>query len=176
MFLCTAVNALEQALLQDGWAAHRDNRDLKSSKLISTYMNQLTHGHLVVAIVSDKYLRFHACMYEIYRLWQRFQGDAEQMVQHVLPGVRIATLLERSVYSDHWEGVNEQNQALLKKEGSKLGRQSFAEVKLIEAFTQEIDDLLAYINDVLMPRSLPDLLGNGFEPVRAALGERVAAL
>ena len=78
-------------------------------------MRRLTRADLVVAVISDKYLRSPYCMIEIYELLQRCQGDLDEMVERVvpvvLPGGEDFDPLERQVYADHWaaeeEKVNE---------------------------------------------------------------------
>ncbi|MFN7961242.1 MAG: COR domain-containing protein [Thermoanaerobaculia bacterium] len=172
------VNQLEKALQDDGFTVRRDRGEIQPGQLISPYMDRLSRGNQVVVILSEKYLRSPNCLYELYRIWQRCQGDPHQAVEHVvpivLPGVKIGSALERSKHSDYWESQFEANQALLARRGTRLGQKSFAEVRLTEAFAQDIDDILAFLNDVLMPRKLEAHLDNGFEAVRQALWRRLA--
>ncbi len=145
---------------------------------ISAFMRRLTRADLVVAIISDKYLRSPNCMKEIYEIWQRCQGDLDEMVERVvpvvLPEVRISTLWERQVYADHWAAEEEKvNELERQKKLLRLGVEAFQEARLIREFANHVHDILSFIQDVLMPRSLDVHFDNGFEAVREAVWRRV---
>jgi internalin A len=130
-----------------------------------------------VAVVSDKYLRSPYCMYEIYRLWQRSQEDpdllAQRLVPIVLPEVRIKNLQERAPYLRYWGAEAKSLEALVLELGLNAGNQSWTEVRLVRAFAQHVDDILVFLQDILMPRKLEAHLDNDFEEVRAALLRRL---
>ena len=60
---------------------------IQSGERISGFIRRLTRADLVVAVISDKYLRSPYCMYEIYRLWQRSQGDPDELARRLVPVV-----------------------------------------------------------------------------------------
>ncbi|PYQ65591.1 MAG: hypothetical protein DMF53_05195 [Acidobacteria bacterium] len=112
------VDGLYAALPKDGFRPVRDRDEIRPGDLISAFIRQLTRADLVVAVISEKYLRSWYCMYEIYKIWQKCQGDADVMVQRVvpivLPEVRIGNVRERLLYLEHWAGEAESLEALIR--------------------------------------------------------------
>jgi len=54
----------------------------------------------------------------------------------------------------------------------RLSRESWEEARLILEFAHHVDDILVFLQDVLMPRKLEAHLENGFQAVRDALRRR----
>jgi internalin A len=172
------VDALYSALEKDGFAPVRDRDQIRPGELISAFIRQLTRADLVVAVISDKYLRSPYCMYEIYRLWQRCQGDADDLAQHlvpiVLPEVQIGNIQDRLTYLEHWDAQAKSVEALQGKMNLfRLSRESFEKARLILEFAHHVDDILVFLQDVLMPRNLEAHLDDGFQAVRDALRRRI---
>jgi len=141
-------------------------------------MRQLTRADLVVAVISRKYLRSPYCMYEIYKLWQRFQGDADALARSVvpivLPEVKVGNALQRALYVKHWKREREKLGKLHNDLGLAFSSQSVQEARLVLEFAHHVDDILVFLNDILMPRKLEAHLDSGFQPVREALRRRMA--
>ena len=79
------MDGLYSALEEDGFLPVRDRNEMRPGERISAFMRRLTRADLVVAVISEKYLRSTYCMYEIYKLWQRCQGDADQLIERLVP-------------------------------------------------------------------------------------------
>src|SRR6185369_15233463 len=79
------VDGLYESLQKDGFEPVRDRNAMKSGDLISAFLRRLTRADLVVAVISDKYLRSPYCMFEIYKLWQKNEAGAELMAGHLVP-------------------------------------------------------------------------------------------
>jgi internalin A len=146
---------------------------------ISAFLRRLTRADLVVAVVSDKYLRSPYCLYEIYKLWQRCQGDADDLVRRVvpilLPEVRLSNLEERAPYLEFWATRADKLEALFRNPGISPSWESWQEVKLVREFAHHVDSILVFLGDVLMPRQLNVHLDSGFQAVRQALRQRIGA-
>lgn len=174
------VDELYTALETDGFRPVRDRDEMRPGERISAFMRRLTRADLVVAVISEKYLRSTYCMYEIYKLWQRCQGDADELVERlvpvVLPEVRIGSVLERVPYSEHWRAQQERLEALDPKMIFNLSPDSFQEVRLVREFAHHVDDILVFLQDVLMPRKLEAHLDDGFQAVRDALRRKILTL
>ena len=69
------------ALERDGFKPVRDRNEMRPGDRISAFIRRLTRADLVVAVISDKYLRSSYCMHEIHGLWQKSQEDADLMVE-----------------------------------------------------------------------------------------------
>jgi internalin A len=132
---------------------------------------------LVVAVISDKYLRSPYCMHEIHGLWQKSQEDAELMAERlvpiVLPEVRIGNLSERAPYLRYWRTQERDLRRLHRELGPNLDPRSQQEFRLVRSFAQDVDGILVFLQDVLMPRQLDVHFTDGFQVVREALRRRI---
>ncbi len=171
------VDALYAALEKDGFTPVRDRDQMHPGDRISAFIERLTRADLVVAVVSDKYLRSPYCMFEIYKLWQRRQGDASEMARHlvpiVLPEVRIGNLRERAPYLRYWREQAEELAGLQGDLGLQLSPESLKEARLVQEFSHHVDGILVFLQDVLMPRKLEAHLDDGFPAVLEALRRRI---
>jgi hypothetical protein len=139
----------------------------------------LVNAKFVVAIISEKYLRSPYCMFEIYKVFQACQGDTDKLLQRilpvVLPEVRLAGLKQRAPYLKHWKEERETAEELLRDLGLSVGSKSHQECRLVVEFAHHIDDILTFIQDVLLPRNLETQLADDFEAVRQALKRRIGS-
>lgn len=151
---------------------HRDRDAIKPGESISNYIEKLTHGRYLVALVSDKYLRSPYCMFEIYKLYQACQGEKKQLLERVvpvvLPEVKIARLPDRVPYLEHWSEEAERYEALLRNPRLRLGESSMKEHNLVRDFANHVDEILVFIADVIMPRKVDD-----FSAVRETLRRKM---
>jgi internalin A len=172
-----AVEGLQSALEEGGFDTIRDRDQMRTGERISAFIRRLTRADLVVAVISNKYLRSPYCMYEIYKLWQKHQGDADGLVEHlipiVLPEVRIGNFRERAPYLKYWADEAKSLEALIRDPDLSPSRESWEEIRLIREFAHHVDGILVFIQDVLMPRKLEAHLDDGFQAVREALRRRM---
>jgi hypothetical protein len=116
-------------------------------------------------------------MYEIYKLWQKCQGDGDELVRRlvpiVLPEVNIKNLRERLPYMKHWAGEAKSLEELIRDPDLRPSRESWEEVRLVREFAHHVDDILVFLQDVLMPRKLEVHFDDGFQAVREALWRRI---
>ncbi|HTG31675.1 MAG TPA: COR domain-containing protein [Thermoanaerobaculia bacterium] len=172
-----AVEGLQLALNGDGFETIRDRDQIRPGERISVFIDRLTHADLVVAVISDKYLRSPYCMYEIYKLWQKHQGDGDRFVEHVvpivLPEVRIGNFRERASYLKHWAAEAKSLEALIRDPDLSPSRESWEEIRLVREFAHHVDGILVFVQDVLMPRRLEAHLDDNFQAVREALQRRM---
>jgi TIR domain len=172
-----AVEELQSALKEDGFETIRDRNQILPGERISVFIDRLTRADLVVAVISDKYLCSAYCMYEIYKLWQKHQGDGGRFVEHVvpivLPEVRIGNFRERAPYLKYWAAEAKSLEALIRDPDLSPSRESWEEIRLVREFAHHVDGILVFIQDVLMPRKLEAHLDDGFQAVREALRRRM---
>jgi len=172
-----AVDSLQAALAADGFEPVRDRDHIHPGELISVFMRRLTRADRVVAIISGKYLQSPSCMYEIYKVWQRSQADAEDFLQHlvpvILPGVKLSNLEDRIPYIKYWSGREEALRVSVGELGARLSRESWEEFRLVVEFAHHVDGILVFLKDVLMPRNLEAQVADGFAAVRQVLRERM---
>ncbi len=171
------VDGLYEALEKDGFRPVRDRNAMQTGELISAFMRRITHADLVVAVISDKYLRSPYCMTEIHGLWQRSLEDAalmaERVVPIVLPDMKMERLRDRVPYVRYWREQLKEMKALHRELGLDLDLETHREARLVRNFAQDVAGILKFLQDVLMPRKLEAHLDNGFEAVREALRRRM---
>jgi internalin A len=167
------VDGLYAALTDDGFLPVRDRDQIRPGERISAFIRRLTRADLVVAVISDKYLRSPYSMFEIYRLWQKCQGDADDLAQRlvpiVLPEVKVGNVRERLPYLEYWADQAESLEALIRNPKLRPSAESWEEVRLVREFAHHVDGILVFLQDVLMPRKLEAHLDDGFQAVREAL-------
>ena len=171
------VDKLYSALKEDGFVPIRDRNEMKPGEQISAFIRRLTRADLVVAIISDKYLRSPYCMSEIHGLWQKSQEKpdlmAMRLVPIILPDVKIEGLPDRAPYVRYWREKKEELEALFRELGPDLDPDSFRELRLVRNFSQDVDGILRFLQDVLMLRNLEVHFEDGFQAVREALRRRL---
>jgi internalin A len=171
-----AVQRLQSVLAIDGFQPVRDRDQMRTGERISAFMRRLTRADQVVAIISDKYLRSPFCMYELYKLWQRSQGDADDLLQHlvpiILPDVQLSTWEDREPYLEYWSARAEKLKASIRRPHLRPSRESWEEVRLVEEFAHHLDGILVFLQNSLVPRSLEAQLADNFAAVRWLLRER----
>ena len=96
------------------------------------------------------------------------------MVPIVLPEVKVGSVPQRAPYVRHWRREKEKLEKLHRDLGLALSPESVQEARLVLEFAHHVDDILVFLNDILMPRKLEAHLDNGFQPVREALRRRMA--
>jgi hypothetical protein len=118
-------------------------------------------------------------MFEIYKLWQRSQGDpdilAQCLVPIVLPEVKIGNFRERAPYLKYWAAEAKSLEALIRDPDLSPSNKSWAQFRLVKEFAHHVDDILDFLQDVLMPRKLEAHLDDGFRAVREALLRRLGS-
>jgi internalin A len=131
----------------------------------------------VVAIISDKYLRSTYCMSELHGLWQSHQEDAALLARHlvpiVLPELKIVGLRDRAPYVKYWKSERKELEKLQRELGPDLSPESQRELRRVRSFAQDVDGILVFLQDVLMPRKLETHLDDGFQAVLEALRRRM---
>ena len=65
-------------------------------------LQRLGRGRIVVAVISDKYLKSPYCMYELLEVW-RSGGFQERLFPVMLPDARIHRLTDQLDYVAFWQ-------------------------------------------------------------------------
>ncbi len=110
-------------------------------------------------------------MYDIYKLWQRSLVDAdnitERVVLVVLSEVKLKSIRDRLPYLRYWVDEAETLETLIRNPKISPSQESWEEFRLVRQFVQHVDEMLVFLQDVLMPLNL-----DSFEAVLEALRRR----
>jgi internalin A len=163
-----------ESSLQADFDVRRDERATRSGDRISEFMREIGRGARVLVLLSDPYLRSPNCMRELLHLYHRHLENAHDLRKHVLPLILDADLTstakQRLGYVKFWK----QRLIELKEETAGLDPveclPTHHEMAMIEEFRLKTEDMLIFLDDILMPRGIPYLSENDFSAVKAALG------
>ena len=141
--------------VEDGWLPTRPGPRSAAGGPDLTLHEASFSADLVVAVISDKYLRSPYCMYEIYRIQQQCEAEAERLARRVvpivLPDVRLATFEERAPYLRLWSRREKTLGKLIRDPELHPSEASWTEYRLVHYFAHHVDSIPALIEDVLMP-------------------------
>jgi internalin A len=174
------VDALCARMREHGVEILRDKEQMRVGDRISEFMKRLTQGDLIIAVISDKYLRSPFCMSELFRIFRAVGDDAERFLGKVipvlLPDARLATLRERLDYAAHWKAERDAIDTKLREHGVEiLGPEAFAKYDAIRQFAGTTSNMLELLTDKLVPRDLERLERDEFREL-LELMDRAAAI
>jgi internalin A len=158
--------------LEDDFDVRRDEEATRPGDRISEFMREIGRGARVLVLLSDKYVRSANCMQELSYLYDRHRADPRGLDDHVLPlmvdkGFRCGAE-QRLGYVRYWKD----ELARLKQLTAGLEPHEclsvMEEMQAINRFVGMTDQVLKFMDDVLMPRS-DDLPNDDFAAVKATL-------
>jgi internalin A len=164
-----AVDRLCTKLPEWGYQVRRDCQEIRFGESISEYMKRLGSSDRVLVILSEKYLRSPFCMTELHYIYQRSLGAEDEFRKRIVPvalaDAHFSTPEERLEHAKHWQSRREK----LKADWELLGSSDQRLLKEMQRWSQDVGDMLAYINDRLIPRSFDDIGRDDFRALREML-------
>jgi internalin A len=169
------VDDLCATLGRQGVNVRRDRDELRPGDLISEFMDRLTEGDFVLAVISDKYLRSEYCMYELFRIYRncadkpdRFLG---KVVPLILPDARLDSLANRLQRAIYWTKQEDELKPLIEDNVGTVGTEFFRKFKLIGEFARNTSNMLEHLVDKLQPRDFERQAEEGFKEVLNQIGK-----
>jgi internalin A len=166
------VDRLCETLGQHGWHILRDKTDMRPGDLISGFMKRIGLADHVIVVLSDKYLRSPYCMTELYSIYQRSVGEKEDFLRRIVPlmldDAQFGTPRERVAYAKYWEA----EYLNLKADIDYMSVEDFARYKAMKDWHNRIGDMLAYVNDKLVPHGFDEIVKDDFAALRQMLQPR----
>ena len=172
------VDQLCEALKQAGVHVLRDSEQIQLGERISTFMQRLTQGDLIVTVISEKYLRSANCMYELFQIYRNCADNPDRflarIVPLVLPCAKIGKTSARLAHAAHWKTEQKEIETVIEANGIDiLGPQACAEYRAIREFATNTSDILSYLNDKLAPRDLEALEKTGYAEALALIRQQL---
>jgi len=171
------VDSICSALAAKNIPIHRDKADLNSGDRIKEFMDRLIEGDLIVAVLSDKYLRSPFCMYELFGIFRRRRDRSDEFLNHVipivLPDAKISRAVDQLKYAALWEQERDELEQAIRglKNVGNAGEEAPKKLRLMNEFAHNVADMLAYLNDKLMPRDLARMERDGFAEIVSLIGK-----
>jgi internalin A len=172
------VEAICGALASKSIRIRRDKADLQSGDRIHEFMNRLIEGDLIVAVLSDKYLRSPFCMYELFGIFRRCQERADEFLERVvpivLPDAKTSRPVDRLKYAAFWKHERDELDQAIRglDDVAYAGVEIIKEHRLVDQFARNVADMLTYLNDKLMPRDVATMERDGFAEIVRLIGKR----
>jgi internalin A len=139
---------------------------------ISDFMKTLSQARLVIVVLSEKYLRSPYCMTELHALYKNARAERQAFLNRIIPLVladaRIGTWRDRAVHAKHWEAEFK----AMEQDIPHLGEEDLKLYKAMRRWHNEVGDMLAYVNDVLIPHGFDEIVKDDFASLRQMLERR----
>lgn len=163
------VEQLCEAVTEAGITVLIDREQVKIGDRISTFLNAITRGDVVIIILSHHYLESEYCVYELNGIWKQAGQESDRFLQRVIPLTFPDTnlkatedLFTKSQYwIQRWKVLKEQ----IRQDVDATGMEVFAKCKDIQQFAQQLGDILALLNDKCEPRDFDHQAQEGFREV-----------
>jgi len=166
------VERLCETLRKEDWNIIRDKNAVRSGDLISDFMKLIGLADHVIVVLSDKYLRSPYCMIELHSIYQRSVGDKEDFLRRIIPlmlaDAKFGTPEDRVEYARHWET----RYLKLKSNLDYLAVDDFRLYQNMKKWYVDVGDMLAYVNDVLVPCGFDNIVKDDFAALRQMLQRR----
>ncbi|MEJ8846300.1 COR domain-containing protein [Variovorax rhizosphaerae] len=170
------VDRLYDRLVERGQRVVRDRKDAGYRAVISEFMQRIGRGELVVAVISDKYLRSPYCMFELLEI-KRHGDMRERLFPIVLPDAKIREMSDQLDYVLFWQQQKRKIEEKVRAIGfENLPGDFFGNYdRYYKTVFENIARMTALLNDwnSLSPELLEE---NSFERLLDAIEERIASL
>jgi TIR domain len=162
-----------QRSLETEFDVRRDQEAMLPGDSLEAFMREIGRGARVLVLLSDAYVYSRNCMKELENFNARNQSDPDQLRRCALPLIVDTSFGlsddKRINYVDHWVAEAERLRQSLGDRDPKRHLSVWKTIKTVEKIADMADEMLAFMNDVLMPRGMQCLSEDDFATVKAAL-------
>ncbi len=162
-----------QRSLETEFDVRRDQEAMLPGDSLEAFMREIGRGARVLVLLSDAYVYSRNCMKELENLNARNQSDPDQLRRCALPLIVDTSFSlgddKRINYVDYWVAEAERLRQSLGERDPTRHLSVWKTIKTVEKIADIADEMLAFMNDVLMPRGMPCLSEDDFATVKASL-------
>ena len=162
-----------QRSLEAEFDVRRDQEAMLPGDSLESFMREIGRGARVLVLLSEAYVYSRNCMKELENLNARNQSDPDQLRRCALPLIVDASFSmsdeKRIGYVDHWVAEAERLRQSLGQRDPTRHLSVLKNIKTVEKIADTADEMLAFMNDVLMPRGMSCLSEDDFATVKASL-------
>lgn len=167
------VDDLCEAAAASGRTILRDKNEIGLGESISAFMRRLGAGDRIFVVLSDKYLRSPACMFELSEVWRQSRQEGRAFLDRVrvytVEGTRIWGPTDPIDWAIHWKTERDAFEQRAAQHGAAiLGEAGQRRLLRMQRFAYEVADILSILTDIRQPRSFEDLKTYGFDDPPAA--------
>ncbi|NOT87605.1 MAG: TIR domain-containing protein [Lysobacter sp.] len=162
-----------QRSLETEFDVRRDQEAMLLGDSLEAFMREIGRGARVLILLSDAYVYSRNCMKELENLNARNQSDPDQLRRCALPLIVDTSFSlsddKRINYVDYWVAEAERLRQSVGDRDPTRHLSVWKTIKTVEKIADIADEMLAFMNDVLMPRGMQCLSEDDFATVKAAL-------
>ena len=162
-----------QRSLEEEFDVRRDQEAMLPGDSLKDFMREIGRGPRVLVLLSDAYVYSRNCMMELENLNARNQSDPDQLRRCALPLIVDTSFSlgddKRINYVDYWVAEAERLRQSLGDRNPTRHLSVWKTIKTVEKIADIADEMLAFMNDILMPRGMQCLSEDDFATVKAAL-------
>jgi len=155
------VDALCEAARKQGVHVIRDRDVMRFGDSITNYMDQLAEGQRIVVVLSSKYLKSPFCMYELYKIWKKYEVSQEEFRRRVrvvmLPDAKIGDALSRDDCENYWRDQLVEYDRRIKLKGVTASRDLTDSAHMIKEFAETTSSILRTVADMLNFTRIEDI-------------------
>lgn len=129
----------------------RDKRDIESWGSITQFMKSIRNQDFVVLVISDKYMKSIACLYEVMQLMKDEHWDERVMYVITDGAQKIYKSEGRMNYIGYWEEEERKLNSEIDKHDITTMVQEIEELKKIQLIKLNISDFLKKVVDAKNP-------------------------
>jgi hypothetical protein len=114
-------------------------------------------------------------------IYQRSVGEKDDFLRRIIPLVladaKFDDLKQKDVYAEHWmtefKTMDQHLRRLaMQQKLSRVALDDFRRYKEMQKWYLDVNDMLAYVNDVLAPRGFENIVKDDFVALRQMLSRR----
>jgi tetratricopeptide (TPR) repeat protein len=162
------ADKLDNIFQPTGLEVKRDIRYLGYKNSIKDFMTTIRDTDFALLIISDNFIKSANCMYEVLELVKE-KNYKDRVLPVVMDGTKIYSAVDRLAYIQYWTKQYKELQVLLSTIKPTDVLELLKELKHIENIKTNIDEFLAYISDVNIPR-YSSLSDKNFKPILDYIG------
>ena len=126
----------------------------------------------VVLVIGEKYLRSTFCMAELFEVFLRCGGQADEFRERVVPitlaCATISTPFDRGRHGDHWRSEHEKLSAY-HRGGGVLATDDYAEWQAMMTWAAQVPNVLSFVAKTLHPVGFDRARADDYRMVRQFL-------
>ncbi|MFN9645002.1 MAG: toll/interleukin-1 receptor domain-containing protein [Cyanobacteriota bacterium] len=163
------VDQLYAAVKAAGIPVLIDREEVKPGDRISSFMQAIAKGDVVIIILSQKYLESENCIYELNEIWKESSQDPVRFLPRVipltLPDANLKSTEDIFLKSQYWKRRWQDLEGKISQNTDIAGREIFAKFKDMQQFAHQLGDILVLLNDKCEPRDFDRQAREGFREV-----------
>jgi hypothetical protein len=167
---------LYESLEADGFNVLRDKTNLQLRSSITSFMTDIGKANYVIVAISDKYLKSHYCMFELFEVYRNSGMDKQLFMNKIFPirmeDINLGDPLVSDTYIEYWKKLEDDWKAKL-DEADENNVEQTRQLEIIRRISLELGSIMAILADT-NSFNIQDLSKNDFAGIKTELKRSMA--